>query len=219
MQSSQPVPHTVPRARQRSSRSVLTSLPQEAVVRISPISQGESVAREGRVTNLFPQLASGGGEDLNPESLAHKWGKDEGIWMQVMDSAGGLTSPLSLQTSGKTQGPEPASAGVQAEVDAWKRLSGVSEPAPAWGAHGVPHCRVGVGARACWQLVFDGTFTAPSTGSVAFLPVCFSAVTGKGQRWSRPWHVALLVHRTQPNTSGTRETCNIYWERNRQKLY
>lgn len=102
---------------------------------------GESVAREGRVTNLFPQLASGGGEDLNPESLAHKWGKDEGIWMQVMDSAGGLTSPLSLQTSGKNQGPEPASAGVQAEVDTCKRLSGVSEPAPAWGAHGVPHCR------------------------------------------------------------------------------
>lgn len=28
------------------------------------------------------------GKDLNPESLAHKWGKDEGVWMQVVDSAG-----------------------------------------------------------------------------------------------------------------------------------
>lgn len=88
----------------------------------------------------------------------------------------------------------------------WKLLSGVSEPAPAWGTHSVHHCRAGVRARACRQLVLDRNCTAPPTGSVAFLPVCFSAFMGKGQRWSRPWHVALLVHRAQPNKSGTTET-------------
>lgn len=57
---------TVPSAPYGSSEFLLTRLAQEAVTRTSPVPQGGTMARGGRVTDLYSQLVSGGGKALNP---------------------------------------------------------------------------------------------------------------------------------------------------------
>lgn len=56
----------LPSAPYGSSEFLLTRLAQEAVTRTSPVPQGGTMARGGRVTDLYSRLVSGGGEALNP---------------------------------------------------------------------------------------------------------------------------------------------------------
>lgn len=53
-----------------------------------------NMALEGQVANIYSCSWSGvggGGEDLNPDRLAH-WGKDVAVGRQVMDDSRDLTS-------------------------------------------------------------------------------------------------------------------------------